>query len=134
MLKNKFGENWENEYLNKYNHKPDKMNRLNEIFKRLNSSYQRDVEQYGSLALDLTLIDQTYLHQLFDYFILFSWDDLFKSVFQKDKKYWTEAKHYLEKIRNPMAHQKIQVLLESEIKKAEEYCKELMTIVEKFHY
>jgi len=126
----KFGENWEDSYLNKYDSIPDKKKRLNEILTMLKDAQQRDIEQYGSLALNLTLLDQTYIHQLFDYFILFSWDDLFKTIFQKEKKYWNEVKHSLEKVRNPMAHQKIQLLLESEIKKAEEYCKEIISIIE----
>ena len=130
VFKDNFGESWEEHYINKYNNFSDKKKRLNEIFEMLKDAYQRDIEQYGSLALNLTLLDQTYIHQLFDYFILFSWDDLFKTIFQKDKRYWNEVKKYLEKVRNPMAHQKIEVLLESEIIKAEEYCKEILTIIE----
>ncbi len=98
----------------------------------LRSAYQRDIEQYCSLALNLSLLDQTYIHQLFDYFILFSWDDLFKTIFKKEKKYWNEVKKDFERVRNPMAHQKLQVLLESEVKKTEEYCKEIITIVENY--
>ena len=125
-----FGDEWEEKYLEKYADIPSKKKRLNEIFEMLRSAYQRDVEEYGNLALNITLLDQTYIHQLFDYFILFSWNDLFCDIFKKDKKYWNNAKKYLERIRNPMAHQKLQVLLESEIKKAEEYCKEIIAIVE----
>jgi hypothetical protein len=132
VFKDNFGDSWEEHYLNKYSNIPDKKKRLNEIFDMLKNSYQRDIEQYGSLALNLTLLDQTYIHQLFDYFILFSWDDLFKAIFQKEKRYWNEVKKYLEKVRNPMAHQKIEVLLDSEIIKTEEYCKEIITIIE--HY
>jgi len=40
-------------------------------------------------------------------------------------------KKFLEKVRNPIAHQKTELLLESEIKKAEEYCKEIIGIIEK---
>ncbi len=132
VFKETFGENWEEIYLNKYNSIPAKKKRLNEIFEMLRIAYQRDIEEYGNLALNLTLLDQTYIHQLFDYFILFSWDDLFKTIFKKEKKYWNNVKKYLEKVRNPMAHQKLQVLLESEVKKTEEYCKEIIMIVENF--
>lgn len=132
VFKENFGENWEEKYLNKYESIPAKKKRLNEIFEMLRSAYQRDIEEYGNLALNLTLFDQTYIHQLFDYFILFSWDDLFKPIFKKEKKDWNEVKKYLEKVRNPMAHQKLQVLRESEVKKTEEYCKEIITIVENF--
>ncbi|QTA80878.1 p-loop domain-containing protein [Desulfonema limicola] len=134
VFKDNFGDSWEEYYLNKYNNIPDKKKRLNEIFDMLKNAYQRDIEQYGSLALNLTLLDQTYIHQLFDYFILFSWDDLFKTIFKKDKSYWNEVKKYLEKVRNPMAHQKIEVLLESDIIKAEEYCKEILTIIENYRF
>ncbi len=127
----KFGENWEDSYLNKYDSIPQKKKRLNEIFEMLKNAQQRDFEEYGDLSLSLTLLDQTYIHQLFDYFILFSWDDLFGTIFQKEKKYWNEAKKSLEKVRNPVAHQKIELLLESEIKKAEEYCREIIGIIEK---
>ena len=123
-----FGENWTKGYLDRYDCIPDKKNRLSEIFVRLESAYQRDIEQYGSLALNLTLLDETYIHQLFDYFILFSWDELFQPIFQKDKKYWKKVKEDLELVRNPIAHQKIQLLMDSEIKKAEEFCKEILSI------
>ncbi|MCP4110706.1 MAG: hypothetical protein GY749_35140 [Desulfobacteraceae bacterium] len=132
VFKENFGENWEDIYLNKYNSIPDKKKRLNEIFEMLKSAYQRDVEEYGSLALNLTLLDQTYIHQLFDYFILFSWDDLFKTIFNKEKRYWNEVKKFLEKVRNPVAHHKTEVLLESELKKTEEYCEEIITIVDNY--
>jgi hypothetical protein len=59
---------------------------------------------------------------------------LFKPIFKKDKKYWNAVKKSLESIRNPMAHQKIEVPLESEIKKAEENCKEILTIIEHHQY
>jgi len=81
-----FGENWEDNYLRKYDSIPPKKQRLNDIFEMLRNAQQRDFDQYGSLSLNLTVLDQTYIHQLFDYFILFSWDDLFKSVFQKREK------------------------------------------------
>jgi len=132
VLKKNFGEKWEEVYLNQYNNIPAKKKRLNEIFAMLRSAFQRDIEEYGSLALNLSILDQTYIHQLFDYFILFSWDDLFKKVFKKEKKYWNEVKKCLERVRNPIAHQKLQVLLESEIKKTEEYCREIILIIKKF--
>lgn len=129
LFKKEFGENWEVAYLDSYNKIPDKKARLSNIFEILKKGYQRDIKEYGNLALNLTLLDQTYIHQLLDYFILFSWNDLFKKIFEKDKKHWNTVKKYLEKVRNPMAHQKLQLLLESEIKKVEEYCKEIITIV-----
>jgi hypothetical protein len=134
VLKDYFGENWQEKYINKYDNVPSKKKRLDDIFKMLSDGYQRDLDQYGSLALNVTILDQTYIHQLFDYFILFSWEDLFKPIFKKDKKYWNAVKKSLESIRNPMAHQKIEVPLESEIKKAEENCKEILTIIEHHQY
>ena len=133
-LDKNFGDNWEKNYPKKYKDIPNKMSRLNTIFDKLKEAYKRDISQYGSLALNLTLLDQTYIHQLFDYFILFSWNDLFKPIFQKNNKYWNEIKKHLEKIRNPIAHQKIEILLESEIKKAEEYCIEILNIIENYHF
>ena len=128
---NTFGDNWKLGYLNRYDRLPDKKNRLHIIFERLEHAYQRDMEQYGSLAMNLTLLDETYIHQLFDYFILFSWEDIFQPIFQKEKNYWKKVKDNLELIRNPMAHQKMELLLESEIKKAEEYCREISSIIER---
>jgi hypothetical protein len=34
-------------------------------------------------------------------------------------------------VRNPYAHQKPELLLKWEVKKAEEYCKEIISIIEK---
>jgi len=124
----KFGEDWESGYLDRYDKIPDKKKRLNEILLRLKEAQQRDLHQYGNLAMNLTVLDQTYIHQLFDYFILFSWDDIFNTIFQKEKSYWNEAKKLLERVRNPYAHHKLELLKEWEIKKAEEYCKEIISI------
>jgi len=130
FIKN-FGEDWEDGYLNKYDKISDKKKKLNEIFKRMKDAQQRDIRQYGNMALNLTILDQTYIHQLFDYFILFSWNDLFCPIFQKEKPYWDEAKKLLERVRNPLAHQKPELLKEWEIKKVEEYCREIIEIAEK---
>ncbi|MCP4692867.1 MAG: hypothetical protein GY859_32795, partial [Desulfobacterales bacterium] len=127
-----FGDSWEENYLKKYDSIPNKKKRLNEILEMLRNAQKRDFDQYGNLALNLTLLDQTYIHQLFDYFILFSWNDLFRPIFGKEKKYWNKVKLSLEKVRNPIAHQKVQLLLESEIKEVEEYCKSIISLVEKY--
>lgn len=132
VFEDNFGESWEESYLKKYDRIPNKKRRLAEILEMLRRGQERDFDQYGNLALNLTLLDQTYIHQLFDYFILFSWDDLFKPIFKKEKKFWNKVKLSLEKVRNPIAHQKVQLLLESEIKEVEEYCKSIISIVEKY--
>ncbi len=132
VFRDKFGDNWEDGYPAMYSGIPKKKKRLEEILEKLRDSYRRDIEQYGGMALALTLFDQTYIHQLFDYFILFSWEDMFQTIFLKNKQYWRDAKSYLERIRNPMAHQKMEVLLASEVKKTEEYCREIIRIVESY--
>jgi|GEM_PF-524462 len=125
-----FGKNWEDGYLNKYDSIPGKKKKLEDTLSKLENVQKRDIQEYGNMALNLTLLDQTYIHQLFDYFILFSWDDLFKSIFKKEKPYWVKAKDVLGRVRNPYAHHKTELLMESEVKKAEEYCKEIISIVE----
>ncbi len=131
IFSEQFGDNWEDAYPNRYDKIPDKQKRLNEILLRLKEALQRDLQQYGNLAMNLTVLDQTYIHQLFDYFILFSWEDIFHTIFQKEKSYWNEAKKLLERVRNPYAHQKPELLKEWEIRKAEDYCREILSITEK---
>ncbi len=127
---NKFGENWIIDYPNYYSSIPQKKELLTKKISELIKSQERDSLQYGTLALNLSILDQTYIHQLFDYFILFSWDDIFSKSLPKDKKYWKEAKDLLEKIRNPFAHHKVELLQDWEIVKAETLCKEIINIVE----
>lgn len=130
-LIDRYGAPWEANYASTYTHIPEKYRRLTEILETLHASRQKDIEQYGSLALNLTLLDETYIHQLFDYFILFSWDDVFRPFFGKERRYWNDVKKCLEKVRNPMAHHKTEVLLDSEIRRSMEYCEELLTIIQK---
>jgi hypothetical protein len=132
VLKKKFGGNWEHNYPKKYESIPAKKKRLHDIFDMLINAQKRDFNQYGNLSLNLTLLDQTYIHQLFDYFILFSWEDLFKSIFKKEKKYWNKVKLAFENVRNPIAHHKTELLLESEIKEVEEYCRDIIATVENY--
>lgn len=130
LLIDKFPNNWVEAYPNSYAKIPGKKQQIEKLFSRLKESQQRDEELYGGRALNLTLLDHTYIHELFVNFILMSWDDIFFNVFGEGKTYWNDAKGLLEKVRNPFAHSKAGVLLQDwEIKKAEEYCKKIISIV-----
>jgi hypothetical protein len=78
------------------------------------------------------LLDQAYITDLFEYFILFSFEDIFANILQENKNYWKEANNVLKKVRNPFAHHKTELLTESEVKSAENYCRKIITLLQPY--
>ncbi len=86
---------------------------------------QREERSFGSKA-SKNLIDFTNPFDLFK--IVFAEWDSFGSIFGKDKQYWDERAKLIAKIRNPLAHNRDELLNEYERKIAEGYCKEILAI------
>ena len=87
-------------------------------------------DKYG-LAPSQDLLDYTYPRDLFS-FIFAEWDDLFKPIFgkhqKKNKEYWNTHAEKLTKIRNPLAHHRIESLSVLLYTEAESICNEIIAI------
>lgn len=89
-------------------------------------------EDKNGLAPSTDLLDYTYPRDLFS-IIFAEWDDLFKSIFgkhqKKNKDYWNTNAEKLTKIRNPLAHHRIETLSTLLYSEAERICNEIIAIV-----
>lgn len=100
------------------------------VFQRCRSDQEKEMRNWGNRA-SKNLLDFTYPKELFD-IILKEWNAAsFKDVFGKDKSYWEQRAQLLSKIRNPLAHNRDEVLSDSERMIAEGYCKEILEILQK---
>jgi hypothetical protein len=100
---------------------------LKPIFDRCSEAQQREEKSFGSRA-SRNLLDFTYPRDLFD--IIFAEWTIFKNVIGKDKNYWNQRAQLLSKIRNPLAHNRDQLLHDYERDTAEGYCKEILATLE----
>jgi hypothetical protein len=99
---------------------------LKPIFERCREAQQKEEVAFGSRA-SRNLVDFTYPQDLFA--IIFAEWNTFKSKLRKDKSYWAQRAQLLAKIRNPLAHNRDEVLYEYERQIAEGYCKEILGIL-----
>lgn len=99
---------------------------LKPIFERCREAQQKEEGSFGSRA-SRNLVDFTYPQDLFA--IIFAEWNAFKSKLRKDKNYWAQHAQLLAKIRNPLAHNRDEVLYEHERQIAEGYCKEILGIL-----
>ena len=102
--------------------------KLKGIFDVCREAQQKEEKSFGSRASQ-NLIDFTYPQYLFD--IIFAEWNIFKSVFGKDKNYWNQRTQLLAKIRNPLAHNRNEILEDYERQIAEGYCKEILSLVKR---
>ena len=102
---------------------------LKPIFERSQEAQQKEEKIFGSRA-SRNLIDFTYPRDMFD--IIFAEWKIFSGIFGKDKNYWDQRAQILSKIRNPLAHNRDQALYDYERQTAEGYCREILTILEKY--
>jgi len=114
-LEDAFGPNW----MDNIRTRP----KLKNIFERCEETQQKEKKGFGNRASD-NLLDFTYPLELFA-IISTEWS-LFQSVFGRDRGYWTPRSEFLSKIRNPLAHNRIESLSEHERTIAEGYCKEIL--------
>jgi hypothetical protein len=102
---------------------------LKAIFERSQEAQQKEEKSFGSRA-SRNLIDFTYPKDLFD--IIFAEWSIFRDIFGKDKNYWDQRAQILSKIRTPLAHNRDQVLYDYERQTAEGYCREILTVLERY--
>jgi len=134
VLSNKFNNDWINELPKKYESESDKGKQakrkwLLELIKRLETQRTDYINLYGSLG-NLNLLDYTYLDELYQ-LIKAEWNDIFGAIFGKTTNYWDECFKLIAKVRNPVYHQNPEVFPSSIYQKVDEYCTELLEILEK---
>jgi len=102
--------------------------KIKPIFDRCREFQQKEENSFGSRA-SKNLIDFTYPQDLFA-LINSKWKNIFHSIFKKDVTYWQQRFQLLGKIRNPLAHNRDDVLQDYERQIAEGYCKEILANLE----
>lgn len=122
-LKDKYGSDWFDKLEENYpNLSMDKQSGKN-LFQRCRESQQREEQTWHDRASQ-NLLDFTYPRDLFT-IILKEWPT-FQSVFGKDKAYWDQRSQLISKVRNPLAHNRDDVISDYERQIAEGYCKEIL--------
>lgn len=79
------------------------------------------------------LLDFTYPADLFDRFISLEWDNWFSKIFGGQKNEWNLKFDLLARIRNPLAHNKENLLKEFEKDDANGYCKEIIHKIDEWY-
>ncbi len=92
---------------------------------------------YGSLEMSTEprasqhLIDFTYPADLFGIICAKGlWQEHFQPIFGNDPNYWNERKKLLAKCRNPLAHNRAEILQPHELMIVEGYCTEILRCVQ----
>lgn len=119
VMTQKYGDNWI-EALEKAK------SNLKNIFNRCREAQAREEKSFGNRA-SRNLLDFTYPGDLFA--VVFAEWSTFKEIFGKDKNYWSQRAQLLAKIRNPLAHNRGEVIPSYELQIAEGYCKEVLNVV-----
>ncbi len=118
-MSNAYGVNWIDE-LGKT--RPN----LKNIFDDCRKAQQKEEKSFGDRASQ-NLIDFTYPTHLFEIIRAKGlWDDHFRPIFGRDKNYWEERQKLLTKCRNPLAHNRDEVLQPHERTIVEGYCNEIL--------
>lgn len=86
----------------------------------------KEQQSFGYRASN-EIIDFTYPSDLLT--IIFSEWITFEPVFGKDTNYWGQHLQLIAKIRNPLAHNRLDVLTDYEKEIAEGYCKEILMMI-----
>ncbi len=119
---NVFGENWI-EVLGRqpYN--------LQNIFDKCRKTQQAEEKSFGDRASQ-DLMDFTYPADLFAIICKRKlWNDHFRAIFGRDTNYWEQRNQLLARCRNPLAHNRSEVLQAHELKTIEAYCQEILSIL-----
>lgn len=119
-----YGSNWVKKLKSRKNNIPKIIDNCEEIMKK-------EIKRFGGNA-NQRWIEYTYPNDLWQ-IISLEWDK-FSPVLQreanrKNKKYWAERFELLSKIRNPLAHNREQVICDYDITLANAYCSELCQVI-----
>lgn len=102
---------------------------LKKIFDRCRDAQQKEKESFGDRASQ-NLLDFTYPAELFTIICAKGlWQSHFQRIFGHNPNHWEHRKQLLAKCRNPLAHNRSEVLQAHELKTVEAYCQEILSIL-----
>ncbi len=102
---------------------------LEKIFDRCRDAQKSEKRSFGDRASQ-DLIDFTYPADLFTIICARGlWQSCFQPIFGHNPNYWEHRKQLLAKCRNPLAHNRSEVLQAHELKTVEAYCQEILSIL-----
>lgn len=102
---------------------------LKKIFDRCRDAQQKEKESFGDRASQ-NLLDFTYPAELFTVICAKGlWQSHFQRIFGHNPNHWEHRKQLLAKCRNPLAHNRSEVLQAHELKTIEAYCQEILSIL-----
>ncbi len=116
----KVGEDWLNELAKSKPH-------LSSMLEQCRAAMAKEQKTFGGRA-SRRLLDFAYPGGLFD--VVFAEWGLFKEILGRDKSYWSQRRDLLVRVRNPMAHNRDDVLLEHERVIFKGFCEEIITTCE----
>ena len=102
---------------------------LKSIFDECRKAQQKEERSFGDRA-SLNLIDFTYPADLFTIICARGlWEPHFKLIFGHNPSHWEHRKQLLARCRNPLAHNRSEVLQAHELTIIEGYCEEILSIL-----
>lgn len=102
---------------------------LKSIFDECRKAQEKEERSFGDRASQ-NLIDFTYPADLFTILCAKGlWKPYFEPIFGHTPNYWEHRKQLLAKCRNPLAHNRSEVLQVHELKIIEAYCQEILSIL-----
>jgi hypothetical protein len=128
-LQDKYGSDWFSQLEKSHpNLCLDKQSRKN-LFQKCRESQEREIKTWHDRASQNPL-DFTYPQDLFA-IILKEWQ-IFQPIFGRDKAYWDQRSQVISKVRNPLAHNRDDVISDYECQIAEGYCKEILQRINQY--
>ncbi len=119
-LLEKYGKNW----ITKFR----KLQNKEKVIVKLEEMQMREKKSFPDTYSE-NLLDFTYPAELFDNFMRVEWN-WFKQIFGREFKEWKPKFDFLAKIRNPLAHNKENILKEFEKNQAKAYCEEIISRID----
>ena len=121
-----FGDNWEIDYLKKYESSKGKRDAI----RKLNDVRSITYSKFGDLASS-HLVDYTFPRDMYDLFISTDWQ-WFGEVLNDSKKEWGKRFNVLSEIRNPIAHNNSEFISDEELKMGKEVCNLIINRIDKW--
>ena len=102
---------------------------LKSIFDECRKAQQKEKKSFGDRASQ-NLIDFTYPSDLFTIICAKGlWKPYFEPIFSHNPTHWEHRKQFLARCRNPLAHNRLEVLQAHEFTIIEGYCEEILSIL-----
>ena len=102
---------------------------LKKIFDNCREAQQQEEKSFGDRASQ-DLIDFTYPADLFTIICARGlWKPYFEPIFGHNPNHWEHRKQFLARCRNPLAHNRPEILHSHEVKIIEGYCQEILSVL-----